>query len=139
MKIKINQKADGFSISAVVGGAWRESDTVDYGDIAELVNPHNGLRYLASVDIGEPGEKDGAGNDLSGQAFPVSEFWAYEAKPINDDEIEFVEEEEDEPEIEPAVVTPNITQVVSTPSVKIETEPTEPNEEKEKKDVEGNS
>lgn len=130
MKIKINQKADGFSIS--VGD--RESELVDYGDVAELVLTPSTHRILASVDIGEAGELDADGKDLAGQAFPVSEFWAYEATPIPDEYIEFVEED-DEPEEEPATVSPNITQVVSLPpsaqvvtAVQIE-EPKKENEE----------
>ena len=121
MAIKINQKADGFSIT--VEGV--ESDTVDYGSVAELIlpnriDPKQEVRYLAAVEVGEEGEKDDAGNDLSGQSFPITDFWAYMAIPIPDNEIEFVEEEEEPETPEPA--TPNITQVNS----KIE----------EKKDVE---
>lgn len=90
--IRLHLMEDGFCLE--VGG--HKSDVVGYGEVAELVIPPGASyapesRYIAGVDFGEEGERDAVGNDISGQEFPLTDYWVYKVRPVFDNEIEFVE------------------------------------------------
>lgn len=91
-KVKLHLKSDGFSVSRTGAAGVEESDTVDYGDVAELVCG-DGKRYLAFVDLDEDDQTAG----------PVTEYWAYEAVGLDDEkgEVEFVDEAPEVVDVKP--------------------------------------
>jgi hypothetical protein len=106
-KIEMHFTEDGYYLQL----GEQRSEVMGYGEAVEVLflsddprpGPFEWVRYLAFADVGEKGDVDDKGGDLEGVTFSPTQYWAYKVVPLEDDEIEFIDE--DEPIMEPVEVS----------------------------------